>query len=338
MGFVNGVLRAVRRQLLGDEDTGGEAGTMAALFADLNEGSPERLAAWHSHPVWLVRRWLERFGLERTERMLEFNNQPVPMAFHVLAPSDPNRTGQGLSALGLETRPVLDGRCLLLESRVPRVAVRAALEQHPQLIVQDPAVQEATGWLLAGMDAGEGSVLDMCAAPGGKTARMAAAWPSARRIVAMDSRAHRVRMLRETADRLGDGRIEVLEADGLAAPFAPGTFGAVLLDGPCSGTGVLRHHPDGRWQLGKNVPARNGRILRKLAHAAADLLAPGGAMLYATCSLEIHENERVLDKLLAEREDLIPAPDEAGCWRRQWLPGEGEVPADGFFGARLRKK
>lgn len=339
VGFVNGVLQAVRRRLVSDDPVDGvRHEELAALFAGLEEGSPEHLAAWYSHPLWLVRRWLERHGPKRTAALLEFNNRPVRLAFRVLAPGDPGATSQTLSALGLAVESGADPRCLLVQGRPPRAAIAAALEQHPRLIVQDPAVQEATGWLLSGLPAPSGPILDMCAAPGGKTARLAAAWPEAERLVAMDSRPHRVRMLAGTVRRLQDERIEVVEADGLAAPFAAGTFGAVLLDGPCSGTGVLRHHPDGRWQLPKNAPARNGRTLRKLAHAAVDLLAPGGYLLYATCSLEIHENERVLDKLLAERDDLQPVGPQDGPWRRQWLPGEGDTPGDGFFAARLRRK
>ncbi len=296
VGFVNGVLRAMMRRLLEPGNEGGvRPEALAEVFRGLEPGSVEYLAAWHSHPVWLVRRWLERFGPERTAALLAFNNGAVRPAFHVLRPADPGPMAEalkllGLDLLGAETAGALGGRCLMLRERAPRALLAEALRRHPPLIVQDPAVQEATGWLLAGVPAPVGAVLDMCAAPGGKTARLAAAWPQAERVVAMDNRPHRVRMLRQTVARLGDERIEVVQGDGLAAPFPPGSFEVVLLDGPCSGTGVLRHHPDGRWQLGKNVPARNGRILRKLAHAAADLLAPGGTMLYATCSLEPHEN------------------------------------------------
>jgi len=111
----------------------------------------------------------------------------------------------------------------------------------------------------------------------------------------------------------------------------------VLLDGPCSGTGVLRHHPEGRWRLNSDVPARNGPTLLELADNAAVLLEPGGLLMYATCSLEPEENEEVIDRLLAERSDLEPAPSAGdGQWRRLWLPGES--PGDGFFAARMRKK
>ena len=84
---------------------------------------------------------------------------------------------------------------------------------------------------------------------------------------------------------------------GTRPPFGPGHFGAVLLDGPCSGTGVLRHHPDGRWRLKNGVPARKGATLARLAGQAADLLVPGGLLMYATCSLEPEENEEVVERL-----------------------------------------
>ena len=128
----------------------------------------------------------------------------------------------------------------------------------------------------------------------------------------------------------------MLLADGGKPPFGPGTFAAVLLDGPCSGTGVLRHHPEGRWKLKAGVPALKGAALVKLASQAADLLVPGGLLMYATCSLEPEENEDVIDTLLAQRDDLEPAPAGCGQWRRSWLPGEAQ--GDGFFAARMRKK
>ncbi|MFO7610410.1 MAG: hypothetical protein R6X35_14690, partial [Candidatus Krumholzibacteriia bacterium] len=195
----------------------------------------------------------------------------------------------------------------------------------------------ATGWLLAGLPAPDGPVLDLCAAPGGKTRRLAAAWPDAPLLVAADARVGRLPLLRDAAAR-GDGcPVALAAADGAAPPFAPGRFAVVLLDGPCSGTGVLRHHPDGRLRLRPGVPAANGRILRVLARQAAELLRPGGVLLYATCSLEPEENEQVLDSLLAGGVPLAPLPHpDDGLWRRTWLPGAGD--GDGFFAARLRRE
>ena len=98
---------------------------------------------------------------------------------------------------------------------------------------------------------------------------------------------------------------------------------------------MLRHHPDGRLQLKPTTAAANAPTLLALARRAAGLLAPGGALLYATCSLEAEENEQVLDSLLASGIPLAPLPAADGQWRRTWLPGESG--GDGFFAARLRR-
>ena len=344
VGFVNGVLQSINRKLLSDDAVGNNRreANMKALFEDLSGDAGAHIAAWQSHPQWLVQRWLERFGQRPTEEICLFNNQPVAIAFHVLAPANPASVAEDLDNAGLSVRPGNHPRTLWAEDRPNRAQLLEVLEQHPCLIVQDPAVQEATNWLMASSKVISGTamedmpVLDMCAAPGGKTARLAAAWPGQGAVVAMDNRPSRVALLENTVKRLSNPRIEVLQGDGLHTPFPPNHFGAILLDGPCSGTGVLRHHPDGRWRLEKRLPGRNGRILRKLAHAAMDLLAPGGLLMYATCSLEPLENELVLDKLMTERDDVITVEDEIGNWQRQWLPGE--IGGDGFFAARLMKK
>jgi len=344
VGFVNGVLQSINRRLLGVDDNGVDQreSRMKELFEDLSGDAATHLAAWQSHPQWLVQRWLDRFGHRPTEEICAFNNQSVSLAFHVLSPAEPARVAMELDNSGLAVRPGNHPRTLWAVDRPSRMQLIQALEQHPCLIVQDSAVQEATSWLMSGASHLAGTpledmpVLDMCAAPGGKTGRLAASWPGKGSVVAMDNRPSRVALLENTVKRLANPRIEVLHADALEAPFPSGHFGAVLLDGPCSGTGVLRHHPDGRWRLEKRLPGRNGRILRKLAHAAVDLLAPGGLLMYATCSLEPQENELVLDKLLAERDDVAILEDELGNWQRQWLPGE--FGGDGFFAARLIKK
>ena len=152
----------------------------------------------------------------------------------------------------------------------------------------------------------------------------------------MDRHRDRIRVLESTMKRIETDRVDVLLADGTKAPFGPACFSAVLLDGPCSGTGVLRHHPEGRWKLKSIVPSRKGAELSLLADQAADLIMPGGLLMYATCSLEQEENEEVVDRLLARRGDLEPAAAGDGSWRRLWLPGEAS--GDGFFAARMRKK
>ena len=344
--FVNGLLQSVRRKVLGDDEHNqpepAEIETRLRSFFEMpGDDKAARLAAWQSHPEWLVRKWIAQFGYQKTEAICSWNNQPVPLVFHVLYPADPVEAAR---LLGEADCPVTAGpldRTLIARQRPGRAQLDGILDRFRWLIVQDTTVQSATAWLVAdpaeNLWAKDRPVLDMCAAPGGKTAFLASRWRGQSRIVAMDHHPERLGLLVSTIKRIEAERVDVVLANGKQVPFGPGTFSAVLLDGPCSGTGVLRHHPDGRWRLNSDVLARNGPTLLELADNAAGLLEPGGLLMYATCSLEPEENEEVVDRLLAERSDLEPAPSAAdGQWRRLWLPGES--PGDGFFAARMRKK
>jgi len=337
-GFVNGLLQSVRREVLGKETEPGDSEAIARrlrhLFSDLEKDRAAWCAAWHSHPQWLVDRWIARWGIEETTRLCDHNNRPVPLAFHVLAPADPERAAADLAASGVPTEPGPVPRCLVAVDRPGRDLLRDALDRLPSVIVQDPTVQRATTWLLADAEGREGPVLDMCAAPGGKAAVLAACWPGP--VTAMDSSARRARLLVDTLKRIEAFRVPVVLADGEQPPFLPVSLAGVLLDGPCSGTGVLRHHPDGRWRLQPGAPADRAVGLARLARSAADLLAPGGRLMYGTCSMEQEENEDVVEALLADRPYLEPVPDGQGRWQRLWLPHE--TGGDGFFAARLRRR
>ena len=345
MPFINGLLQNVKREVWPDgEDGNPDSGEREKRLRRLFEGSIKdraaRLAAWQSHPLWLVKKWIAGYGWEKAESICAWNNRPVPLVFHVLAPMDPSKAVAILEEAGCPISDRPGERILVSAQRIGRARLDEILARYPWLIVQDPTVQIANAWMVEQpVDQLEGEifpVLDMCAAPGGKTAFLAGVWPGTGRIVAMDHRSERIRLLSSTVKRIETDRVDVLLADGRKPPFGPGTFAAVLLDGPCSGTGVLRHHPEGRWKLKAGVPALKGATLVKLAARAADLLVPGGLLMYATCSLEPEENEDVIDTLLEQRDDLEPAPAGCGKWRRSWLPGE--APGDGFFAARMRKK
>ena len=349
VSFVNGVLQRVNRLVRPEGADEGPAGDrlerLRPLFADLAEDLARQLATWHSHPVWLVQGWVERFGFEQAREICRANNRPVPLGLRVLEPEDPGRVLADLAEAGWQVNvPGDDPRCLVVTRRPRQATLRETLERFGSLVVQDPAVQAATSWLLdsrrltaenAVWSDPSLSLLDMCAAPGGKTVRLAAGWPAGQRLMAWDRNPGRIALLRDTLQRTGQTAVQVSVADGLQPPLPGGSCSAVLLDGPCSGTGVLRHHPEGRWKLVRRSPARNGRTLLELAGSAAELLALGGVLMYATCSLERVENEDVLDALLASREDLAPLADADGIWRRTWLPGRDG--GDGFFAGRLQK-
>lgn len=335
VGFINGMLQSVRRQVLTESaDPAAREAGLRALFADIAADRPRWLAAWYSLPPWLVTRWVKNFGAEEAERICAWINAPVAMQLHVLGDYPLAEARTELAAAGIETE-VADGPGTLSVSGHPgRTRLRSCLERMPHLIVQDIAVQQATRWLAEAVPA-DGPVLDMCAAPGGKTAHLRAVRPTLAPLIAMDNRRERMGLLRDTVERTSPGTVRLVMADGQYPPFAAGTFDCILLDGPCSGTGVLRHHPDGRWRLRAGTPAAKARQLLRLASEACELLAPGGLLLYATCSLEPEENDQVIASLMKRRPEMAPAPDEQGKWRRQWLPHQ--VQGDGFFAVRLRR-
>jgi 16S rRNA (cytosine967-C5)-methyltransferase len=330
-GYVNGLLQAVHREAGAGDD---RLVRLRPRFPDPSRQPVDFLAAWHSLPRWLVERWHARFGFVACEALLAHTNRPPPVCLHVLAPGDPGAAAEALAAAGAPTTPGRHHpRALWLDERGKRTTLRDWLDAYPGLIVQDEGIQAATAWLAQDLSS---PVLDLCAAPGGKSVHLASLLPPDGSVVALDLRPRRLRRLQVTLGRLAEDRVHVVAGDGKQPPLRAGAFAAVLLDGPCSGTGVIRHHPEGRWRLQPEVLVRNAARLLELARAAADLLAPGGRLYYATCSLEPQENEEVVDALLASRPDLAPAPAADGLSRRAWLPHE--TGTDGFFAARLCRR
>ena len=340
VGFINGMLQAIRRQVVGEHpDPESREKRLREIFTDYENDRARWLAAWYSLPPWLVSRWVGNFGPRDADTLCAWINEPVALYLHVLAGTPVPEAAQQLAELGILTEAVGGPRTLRVIERPGRVKLREALARLPFFIVQDATVQAATHWLASDLKA-DRPVLDMCAAPGGKTVHLRALLPDDISIVAMDNRPDRLDLLDDTVKRVAVGQILLLMGNGERPPFAPGTFGGILLDGPCSGTGVLRHHPDGRWRLKAKTPQVKAVTLLALARQAADLLAPGGRLMYATCSLEPEENDQVLTALLDGRKDLEPDPDSDGVWRRYWLPQarrKKKAIGDGFFAARLRK-
>jgi len=341
VGYANAVLQGVQRHVAAAGATSPLA-ALEPLFADLERsgGVAARLSAWWSHPAWLVERWVARFGTDATARLLAHANTPPPVTLHVLPGRHREAAARELAAAGAAARPLAGfPRALQLQERCDRARLRELLAAVPGLLVQDAAAQDVVDWLVAGgrdLDAVAGSVLDLCAAPGGKAVHLRALLPAARAVVAMDRDRRRLVRLRENRDRLAPAGLPLVIGDGAAPPLRPASCAAVLVDGPCSGTGVGRHHPEGRWRLRPGTLRRNADRLLALAAAAAELLVPGGRLYYATCSLEPEENEEVVARLLAACPGLAPAPDPDGEHRRHWWPWERQT--DGFFAARLQRR
>jgi 16S rRNA (cytosine967-C5)-methyltransferase len=183
-------------------------------------------------------------------------------------------------------------------------------------------------------------VVDLCAAPGGKAALLAG---RGHEVWAIDVARTRLARLLENRDRLGLSRLHVLIADSTSPPIR--TAGAVLLDAPCSGTGTLARHPDGRWRLRPGDLEVLVDRQRRLLDAAADMVAPDGILVYATCSLEREENEDQVESFLSRRADFVFDGRRDLPELDRFLGADGQLYVlpqrdgmDGAYAARLRRR
>jgi len=252
-----------------------------------------RLGILHSHPDWLVARWLTCFGESRTAALLEANNRAPRLACAVYPSSQNEAIVQELRHGGMDVEPGAWLRSALLV----RGGNPAATEsfRRGKLSMQDEASQMVAHLL----DVREGdSVLDLCAAPGGKTAILARAAGPHSLVVAADVHVHRLQAMSDTLSRLGIASVRQVAHDATTPlPFSK-PFTKILVDAPCSGTGTLARNPEIRWRLRQADLADLHRRQVALLKTAIGQLASGGRLVYSTCSLEPEENERVVDEAL----------------------------------------
>ncbi|HEY6362931.1 MAG TPA: 16S rRNA (cytosine(967)-C(5))-methyltransferase RsmB [Vicinamibacterales bacterium] len=333
-GFVNAVLRNTLRERhrlplpARPEDTGDRAAALAYL------------GITHSHPEWLVARWLDRHGFDAAERWAQFDNDAPSLTLRantlrVLR----EEVARALAEDDIETEPTRHAPHGLT------VVTGNPLRRPPEglFFVQDEASQLVS--LAVGAQPGD-RVLDLCASPGGKTTAMAADMRDSGTIVACDVRERRIALLEDTVHASGATRIRVMRVSGEGAlPFSP-AFDRVLVDAPCSGLGTIRRDPDIRWRRAEaSLPALARDQLALLARAA-DVVSPGGRLVYATCSSEPEENEEVVDAFLGSHDGFTlvdlrrdgdpairPFLDSRGMMRT--LPFEHGLEA--FFAAALTR-
>jgi 16S rRNA (cytosine967-C5)-methyltransferase len=291
--FVNGVLRAV-------------ASLPRPWPAPMAADPVEALALRASCPTWLAERWWARYGPDDAEALALAMNEtpPVTVRANTLRLSV-GAVVAALRAAGVDATPtrfaaegLLLGRAGDLRRLAP-LGEGAATVQDEAAILVGHAVEPRPGETVA----------DVCAAPGTKTTHLAALMENRGRIVAADPSAARLELLRDAAARLGAGIVEprVADARTLAADLGP-TCDRVLVDAPCSNLGVLRRNPDGKWRRQPGDLATLARTQAGILEAAAELVRPGGILVYATCSLEPEENEAVVTALRARRPELVPDP------------------------------
>jgi 16S rRNA (cytosine967-C5)-methyltransferase len=252
----------------------------------------------HSHPDWLVARWLDRYGFEATERWVRFNNETPPLTVRVnRLRATREQAVAALAADDVETQPTRyapDGLVITSGNPLRRPA-------DGLVFVQDEASQLVP--MVAAVLPNE-RVLDLCASPGGKTIAMAADMEETGTLVASDVRPRRLALLRDTVRVSGARSVNVVRVptDG-PLPFGA-RFDAVLVDAPCSGLGTIRRDPDIRWRRREDDLPSLARDQVALLMRAADVVRPGGRLVYATCSSEPEENDGVIAAFVAARADF----------------------------------
>ena len=332
-GFVNAVLRSSIRQR--DE----------ILYPDMTEDPALHLSVVHSHPLWLVQRWLKEMGAEEALRFCQFNNQISPLTLRTntlkISRKDLIRS---LEERGLKPVPTPFSEEGVLLQDPPPVSELPFMKEG-LYIIQDEASQLVTSVL----DPKSGErILDACAAPGGKTTHMAQKMENQGEIEALDLTGGKLHFIEEACQRLGIKIVKTVKGDAIKPlPVPQGVkFDRILADVPCSGFGTLRKNPDLKWRRDEKDIRRLSELQLAILSNLSACVKEGGILVYSTCTVFDEENEGVVERFLRrfpefkiDRIDKI-APDH---WRSliqngylKTFPPKDKM--DGFFAARLRKQ
>ncbi|MCM3472947.1 16S rRNA (cytosine(967)-C(5))-methyltransferase RsmB [Brevibacillus borstelensis] len=331
--MVNGVLRNALRS--------------PDLWDKLGSGDDvARLSIEQSHPEWLVRRWTGQYGIEETRRILESNNRPPRTSIRV---NTLKSTRDELLGKLKEQFSAVEPSAVSPDGLVMEGGHAAGTEWFRQGFF---TVQDESSMLVAPALAAEPGmrVLDACAAPGGKTTHIAALMQNRGEIIASDVHPHKRDLIAQNAKRLGITIIEPIVSDALhLGEKSLGTFDRILLDAPCTGFGVIRRKPDLKWNKTPDDVKAIAELQYKLLESVAELLAPGGLLVYSTCTIEPEENQLVVQRFVKNHPafelDRTLADDLPASVRDKIDTTEGFVQvlphhfeSDGFFIARLKRK
>jgi 16S rRNA (cytosine967-C5)-methyltransferase len=324
-----GLVNSVLRRLVEEKDR-----------VELPQGDDaESLAAWGSHPLWIVERWLDRLGVEATRALLLADNRPAPVGLRVNRLRGEREAliarlaAEGLTATPSRFSPDLvwieghqapaalsafkDGSCTVQDESEALVARLVAPQPHERL-------------------------LDLCAAPGGKCTHLAELMGDEGEVWALERMENRVASLQTTVERLGTHAVHVVQGDGRSYTF-PMPFDRVLVDAPCSGLGVLARRADARWRKGPEVLREMPPIQLDLLVAGGRRARPGGVLVYSVCSFEPEESTDVVERFLRQQPSFV-LESASGVLPDEVVDEQGFMRVlphvhgcDGAFAARFRK-
>lgn len=310
----------------------------------------DRLGILHSHPTWLIERWLNNFGEASTVSLLAANNRTPNLSCAIHDPAHRDEVLAVLRRGGLRIEPGELLKSAFITSRGSPARTEAF--RRGSISIQDEASQAVP--LLLDVESGD-TVLDLCAAPGGKTPPLIRAAGRTGLVVATDRHTHRLNAMRNQFQRLSLDGVQIVELDAAhALPFGR-QFDRILVDAPCSGTGTLARHPEIRWRLRPEQLSEFHQLQVGILSSAIKQLAPGGHLVYSTCSMEPDENDEVVSEALASGPSikrvtqdeiakllaphLIPGIDPQNLIdaNGQFRTSPGAHHTDGFFAAILEK-
>ncbi len=309
-GLVNAVLRRGARE-------------GAALLVELDDETPASAAVKHSHPEWIARLWWEQLGAEDARALMASDNEPGEVALRANTLLTDAATLAGELPVATHTDPDLP-EALVLEG--PFDAHDSPAWRAGAFLAQSRAAMMVARMLAP--RPGE-RVLDLCAAPGGKSTHLAALMGGEGEVVAVERNARRAGMLARTAQRLGAANVRVEVADAAAARPEGAAFDRVLVDPPCSGLGTLQARADLRWRVEPEHVREMTQIQAAILAAGAAAVRPGGVLVYSTCTISATENESQIAAFLDAHHDF------SGVEAVTTLPHRDHTA--GFFIARLRR-
>ncbi len=332
-GFVNSLLRQYLR-------------LSASSAWHLDHATPlsvTQIGIQHSYPDWIVQVWSEQIGLAETEALCEYLNQPPPLDLRVNPlKSSPEALKKALHAAGYATEPLP-----FLRQAVRVTGATGPVRSLPGFDEGEWVVQDSSAQLVSHLldpQSGE-TIIDACAAPGGKSTHMAELMQDQGTIWACDRYAARLRKVKANAKRLGLRAIRTHEADSRHIPDFHQQADRVLLDAPCSGLGTLNRHADARWRQTPERVVELVRLQEELLNEAANWVKAGGILVYATCSLHPDENEQQIQHFLAHHPTWQISSPPADSPATRFASPEGWVKVwphrdhmDGFFMVRLQKE